>query len=115
MNVYRQGDVVLFENSKAKGVNKKRANRVVLAEGEITGHVHELVSDKPMDIYFSEKEEPVSVVLYDIGTIVHDDHSVIEVAPGTYWIVRQTEYIPGVTKAIGKSTEELEKRRRILD
>jgi len=80
---------------KIKPVN----GRVVLAEGEATGHAHTI--DAKCATLFGVDENMV-VVVDKPTTLDHQEHGAIEVAPGNYWVTRQREYSP----------EEI---RRVLD
>ena len=92
---YRQGDVLIERVSTptpAQEPNKeKRFKRIVLAEGEATGHAHALEVDaadwwKDGDAQFVSVSKPAKVV--------HDEHGVINLPAGTYRITRQREYTP---------------------
>jgi hypothetical protein len=98
----RQGDVLLKKCSKMPGGMKKIApvnGRLVLAEGEATGHAHTI--DANLGTLFGIDDQMV-VVIDHPAKIEHQEHSTIEIAPGQYWVVRQREYSP-------------EKIRRVMD
>lgn len=86
----RQGDLLII---KVKGIpqdSKRRKNRI-LAEGEATGHMHELdkgdVYEKDGILYFTvEPKEP--------ATLNHPEHKAITFEPGDYKVIRQREYEP---------------------
>ena len=86
----RQGDLLIV---KVKGIPDgavKQKNRV-LAEGEITGHMHELdsgeVYEKGGILYFRVAENQRS-------TLKHQEHGPLTFEPGTYKVIRQREYEP---------------------
>ena len=86
----RQGDLLIV---KVKGIPLdavKKKNRV-LAEGEITGHMHELdsgeVYEKSGTLYFKVAENQTS-------TLKHEEHGALTFEPGTYKVIRQREYEP---------------------
>jgi len=86
----RQGDLLIV---KVKGIPEdvvKQKNRV-LAEGEITGHMHELdsgeVYEKNGTLYFEVAKNQTSV-------LKHQEHGVLNFEPGTYKVIRQREYEP---------------------
>lgn len=90
----RQGDVLLMKCDKLPdGLKKIRPvnGRLVLAEGEATGHAH-TIEAKSATLF--GVDESMVVVVNEPTTIQHQEHSAIEIAPGQYWVVRQREYTP---------------------
>ena len=90
----RQGDVLLVPvdviPASAKPVARDRG-RVVLAYGEATGHAHAIVvlggHPTPDDIQRYLR-------LTAVATLQHEEHGPIAIAPGTYRVVIQREYVP---------------------
>jgi hypothetical protein len=90
----RQGDVLLVPVDEVPDGARPRGRvdgRVVLAEGEVTGHAHAIRSTGATllgagDERYLRVTTPV--------TLDHEEHSPIEVAPGTYRVVIQREYVP---------------------
>ncbi len=92
----RQGDILIIEaQSIPKGATAREAKRIVLAEGEVTGHNHTVVCEAAT-IY----ELPVSeqadrwLRLQSPGQLVHQEHGAIEIPAGDYIVRRQREYSP---------------------
>lgn len=92
--MYRQGDVLLVSVTETpKGTRvKPRTGRIVLAEGEITGHAHtvdaahaELIDASPEGV-FLRVMEPTS--------LEHQEHRAIRLLPGSYQVLTQREYMP---------------------
>ena len=85
----RQGDILIVKTSNIPEDATKRKSRV-LAEGEATGHLHELdsgeVYEKDGVLYFKVSEKP--------SILVHPEHKAITFEPGAYKVVRQREYKP---------------------
>ena len=92
----RQGDLLLVPVAELpESVRRVRGKRLVLAEGEATGHAH-VVHDKRASLYQCswpatrylrvEGVEPVS--------LVHEEHDPLPVLPGVYEVRRQREYTP---------------------
>lgn len=86
----RQGDLLIV---KVKGIPEgavKQKNRV-LAEGEITGHMHELdsgeVYEKSGTLYFKVADNQTF-------TLKHQEHGALTFEPGAYKVIRQREYEP---------------------
>lgn len=95
---YRQGDVLIerIASLPAKRTLIARENgRVILAHGEVTGHAHAL-ADEHCDLFSSEHESGVTFleVREAVAALKHDEHSTIQLPPGSYRVVRQREYSP---------------------
>lgn len=105
--LYRQGDVLIerIEEIPSTAAKQRRAKRVTLAHGEVTGHHHVLETADPAD-WWKEGEiaatldKPANlageifVSLPKGGTVTHDEHSPIALPEGKYRIMRQREYHP---------------------
>lgn len=86
---YRHGDV-LIKSAKVKG---KKVNHLRLAEGESTGHCHQ-ITEGDAELY--EHEGTLFLkVNSEIAKVTHEEHKVIEIKKGEYEITIQREYIPG--------------------
>jgi hypothetical protein len=98
MKQIRQGDVYLVKTRrKPIGERVKPKNgRLILAEGEATGH-HHSVSATECDL-FGEKKP--MLVVREPTFLEHQEHGAIEIEPGTYWVVRQREYTPQEIKRV---------------
>ena len=86
----RQGDLLIVKvESIPEGVKPKKDR--VLAEGEATGHMHELDSGDVYELgdtlYFRVPEESTA-------TLKHQEHKEIAFGPGEYQVIRQREYEP---------------------
>ena len=86
----RQGDLLIVKVSKIPADAIKQNNRV-LAEGEATGHLHEL--DKG-EVYEKEGVLYFKVALGGISTLNHPEHKAVTFDPGEYKVIRQMEYEP---------------------
>lgn len=98
-NIYRQGDVLLVPCEGFPPAAKPQQSldgRVVLAEGERTGHAHTMPSDRV--VLFREDGAGHGGYLRVEGArpvaLSHEEHATIDVAPGTYRVVQQREYLP---------------------
>lgn len=92
MKIYRQGDVLItdaFIPTNAKQVEVK--DRVILAEGEVTGHAHAIVAD---DCEMYEAGGSYYIHVNKDTQILHEEHAPINLPPGNYAVVRQREYRP---------------------
>ncbi len=85
----RQGDLLIISVG-AIPEDARRLEHRVLAEGEATGHKHELESgilyEKNGALYF-QVEEPKTV-------LKHEEHGPLEFESGIYQVIRQREYDP---------------------
>ena len=96
----RQGDVLLVKcNELPGGLKKIRPvnGRLVLAEGEATGHAHTI--DAACATLFGV-DESMMVVVDKPATLDHQEHGSIEIAPGQYWVIRQYEYTPQAVQRV---------------
>jgi hypothetical protein len=93
--IFRQGDILLIRDDAAQAgaVIDRDNGRVVLAYGEATGHAHAF--DVAHVTMFQPKAKARDRVLKVVGNVAylkHDEHSPIEIPPGTYRVVRQREW-----------------------
>lgn len=84
----RQGDLLIVKVHALPADCIKRSHRV-LAEGELTGHKHELdlgqVYEREGTIFFHVPQELNAILR-------HDEHGPITLMPGFYRVIRQREY-----------------------
>lgn len=96
MKTYRQGDVLLIlttaEETGTAQREEPRQGRLILAEGEATGHHHSV--DAVACQLFSLADGKRMLVVAEPDFLTHQEHGAIEIAPGTYWVVGQREYTP---------------------
>lgn len=84
----RHGDVLLTRKSdSAMAAEKKGKKRLVVAEGEVTGHAHVICAERIGVI------SPTEIDLPDGGIITHEEHGVLRLDRGIYEVRRQTEWI----------------------
>lgn len=98
---YRQGDVLLIpvKEIPTKGLVAKHAN-ATLALGEATGHHH--TTDQKVTAYYSSDTE-VLASYFETETpvnLVHQEHNPVNVPPGKYRAVIQSEYTPEELKRV---------------
>ncbi|HDP36499.1 MAG TPA: hypothetical protein ENN27_01315 [Candidatus Atribacteria bacterium] len=87
MKLYRQGELEITPIVSISVTAKEKGNKI-LAEGEATGHKHEVIGDAKLYeengvLYLSAKEEV---------EIIHPDHNTIKLPQGNYKIETQREY-----------------------
>lgn len=113
----RQGDVLLVpvDDSEADGAKAKPRDkgRLIVAYGEVTGHAHQvmeagsaifdgkravLVKDAPAKDRTAEiltaKGGAILVRAFKGAQLVHEEHAPIDLKPGTYRYIPQTEHTP---------------------
>ena len=87
----RQGDVLLVPVEESPPTDAVVQNRVVLAEGSLTGHSHVVQAGQILTW-----KDKFRVVSDEPGTLTHEEHDpepAPVIAPGqTYQIVRQREH-----------------------
>lgn len=88
-NQARQGDVFIIPCVIPKDVREVKTERLVLAEGEATGHAHVAVGDVRM----FEKDGTLYLDVED-AEVVHEEHGTVVLGPGTYRVQQQREYSP---------------------
>jgi hypothetical protein len=92
---FRQGDVLLIRveslPENAQQAKPDEEHRIVLAYGEVTGHAH-AVSTAHAVLYQAGPDRFLEVTAG--ASLVHEEHSAINLDPGTYKVVRQREYVP---------------------
>jgi hypothetical protein len=88
---YQQGDVII-ESSKipANAKQKQVKNRVILAEGETTGHAHAISDIDNCQLFETDTEMYLRVV--SEVALVHEEHHKQTIPPGEYKIRKVQEY-----------------------
>ena len=86
---FRQGDVLLMSTDRIEG---RKLTHLILAEGEVTGHKHQITSG---EAELREQDgKLILIVSSETATLSHEEHKPIQIPQGT-WIVRtQREYSP---------------------
>ena len=88
--IARHGDL-LIRNTNEIPSNLKPANTVILAEGEKTGHKHQLQGN--VTVY---KQESGSLY-FEVKTsadLVHQEHKTIHIPEGMYMVGQEREFNP---------------------
>lgn len=86
----RQGDLLIMSIPKVPENAVSKQHRV-LAEGEVTGHLHELDSG---EVYEENGTLFFRVAPETRATLNHPEHAALTFEPGVYKVVRQREYEP---------------------
>lgn len=108
----RQGDVLLIATDEvvpqAATRVKRNRGRLVLAEGEATGHAHTIATrgvelyDLPAtgDLPAVDALAVRLLVAETEAVLTHQEHAAITIPPGTYRVIRQREYAPDAIRNV---------------
>jgi hypothetical protein len=102
--IYRQGDILIVpisEIPKAAKRAKAKHRRLVLAEGEATGHHHSIADSNAVDLLQLPSQDDLFLLVKEGNALLeHQEHATITIPPGTYRIVRQREYSPEAIRRV---------------
>ena len=90
--MFRHGDL-LGKQVKSIPVDavKKSSGKVnILAEGEITGHHHRMLTS--VDVTVFEDTDSMYFKLDDEASLVHEEHKEVKIAPATYKVLKEREF-----------------------
>jgi hypothetical protein len=89
---YRQGDILLIRISTLppKAEKQPKTARIVLGEGETSGHRHEILEVDKVDVY--RQAEGFYLSVYEETALVHPEHAPVALFPGIHERIRQVEY-----------------------
>lgn len=102
-NVLRQGDVLLIRVDSipagAKEVKRDDRGRIILAEGEVTGHAHAVLDPhaKLFEITGGGQggnERSRFLNVEKETTLNHEEHGTVHLTKGVYEVRQQREYQP---------------------
>lgn len=93
--MFRQGDLLLVRVDEAPEGRRVKPlrGRLILAEGEVTGH-HHSVAVQDAELIEVAGVPKVFLRIFQTTTLDHQEHSPVILPPGDYRIVRQREYVP---------------------
>jgi hypothetical protein len=92
---YRQGDILFIEVQELpKGI--KKLEHCVIAEGEATGHKHQIVEEGAAALFELTNENGAVKFLQTMKDtlVMHEEHRPIPLKAGFYEIRQQREYQP---------------------
>lgn len=99
-----QGDIPLYPFlGKPTGNAVQHNGSVVLALGEKTGHKHVITVSNPNDLQaWKQLGGGWIITLKTEGTLTHNQHGALTIAPGTYRIgqEREHDYFSEVTRQV---------------
>jgi hypothetical protein len=92
--IYRHGDVILYKLEEAfQPSDTQKQESLILAEGEVTGHLHKLVGDFEV-LDYKPLGGDVKFVVNTRALLTHEEHDRIVLDRGVYLKVSQVEYNP---------------------
>mgnify|MGYP000877223226 CR=1 FL=1 len=90
MKAVRHGDVILVSVTQIPDAAKQTAKgRVVLAEGEVTGHTHTV--EHPSAVMLSDGMRRY-LEIGDTCQLKHQEHKALKIEPGKYEILIEQEW-----------------------
>ena len=93
MKTYRHGDI-LFRPIKEelKGNKVAHTESFTVALGEATGHHHVITVENPDNLDIVETPMGYVLTLKSEGTLTHEEHGTLTIAPGIYQVGREREH-----------------------
>lgn len=95
--IVRQGDVLIFAAEIPNDtcvVDRDGRGRIILAEGEATGHAHAILDRGAELLSVADQADRWLRVGVGGATLVHDEHGAIALPPGDYQVRTQRQYTP---------------------
>lgn len=106
----RQGDVLLVPVAAPADMSKLKEEEgkgdIVLALGEVTGHRHRIPRKKGVRSFRMESnvrgqfDRLVQVEGRANRQLIHEEHATVEIAPGWYNVIIQSEYDEEAVRAV---------------
>jgi hypothetical protein len=91
---YRQGDVGFIPIPQTDLTQAVRRESLVIAEGEVTGHKHQVLDVEGAELYDLGERMVLRVTAETGISIVHEEHAPVQVPAGDYEIRIAQEYTP---------------------
>lgn len=73
-------------------MEKKKAKRIVLGEGEVVGHKH--ILESPKEMTYKINADSIDFELKALGVLTHDEHARMVFEKGLYRSYNQVEFNP---------------------
>lgn len=93
--MFRQGNVLVIPINEipkdTDEVKRDSKGRLILAEGEATGHAHAIQANHAK-MYAGAIG--MFLILKKAAELLHEEHGKIDLPPGNYQVIRQREYDP---------------------
>lgn len=103
-SIIRQGDVILIPITEVPSNTTpvaRRGGRLILAEGEVTGHAH-AITDKSCELVTTEGAAELYLLVHgsEPVALLHEDHATVTIPAGTYERRILREYSPEATRPV---------------
>jgi hypothetical protein len=102
--IVRQGDILLVPITEIPSTAtpaSARHRRLILAEGEVTGHHHSIVEREGVALLEIPSQRELFLLVKEGDALLeHQEHATITVKPGAYRVVRQREYTPQAIRQV---------------
>ena len=103
MPIWQQGDVLIESVDESKIPNEglvpqtKDPGRLILAEGEVTGHAHAILRTGAVELLEPKDPSPNKEVMWlkvsaPSVDVVHEEHGTVTIPRGTYTVRKVQEY-----------------------
>jgi len=96
---FRQGDVLLLPLENLKEGNAEELDHLVLAEGELTGHKHQITQGDAI-LLVTDEDEMMLKICSESALLSHEEHKQLIIPQGVWLVRRQREYTPDGWKFI---------------
>ncbi|HEY7414397.1 MAG TPA: hypothetical protein VH593_04335 [Ktedonobacteraceae bacterium] len=91
----RQGDILFLAIEQVPQGLKERKG-LTIAEGEATGHRHQLEAG----LVLEDAQSALFVEVLQATQVVHQEHRTIHLEPGFYRVIRQREFAPEAIRTV---------------
>lgn len=103
METFRQGDVLMVPVASLPDDVQDCTpdeGRVIIMEGEATGHAHAFYGDAVRVYKPKGAARPTYLRVVETALLRHEEHETAKVPPGIYRIPQQSEYTPEELKRV---------------
>ena len=94
---FRHGDVLIIPATIPDKAKKVAVDKIILAEGEVTGHKHQIEKGAVM---FKFDDKTYLRVTKGSATLKHEEHKALKIPFGDYEIKIQQDYEPSGWKKV---------------
>ena len=90
---YRHGDL-LIRRIESLPQRLTRLNTRTLAQGEVTGHQHRLISQTAQVFISNDANQQKYLSVVEPTQLVHEEHKPITIEEGAYVVIQEREFDP---------------------
>jgi len=88
----RQGDVYFTKVAEVPE-GAKLDEKGVIAEGEVTGHLHQIKPGSKSELFILNEDMFVEAKDEGVCEVIHPEHNTVHLGPGSWKVTRQREFI----------------------